>query len=137
MISKFVRDRWSGDDETMLTNSALQQACLLEQEWGEVLEGVEMLAKEANGIKQIAGSSYDVRKYVNAETTRNLRRWEGRSRPLVVDDPPTLLDTDVQAKLGKDFFFDEIIPRHKSKLGYVSVTEKSLMWKRKGSAIFT
>ena len=88
----------------MLTNSALQQAWLLEQEWGEVLEGIEMLAKEANGIQQIAGSSYDVRKYVNAETTRHLRRWEGRSRPLVVDDPPRLLDTDVQAKLGKDFF---------------------------------
>ena len=55
MISNFVRERWSGDDETMLTNSTLQQAWLLEQEWGEVLEGVEMLAKEANGIKQIAG----------------------------------------------------------------------------------
>ena len=79
MISKFIRDRWSGDDETVSTNSALKQAWLLEQEWGEVWDGVEMIAKDANGIKQIAGSSYDVRRYVNAETTRNLslsRSWD-------------------------------------------------------------
>ena len=95
------------------------------------------IAREAKRIKQIAGSSYDVRKYVNAETARNLRRWESRLRPLVADDPPRLLDIDVNAKIGEDLFFDEPIPRHELKLGYVSVTEKSPMWKRKGSTIFT
>jgi len=43
------------------------------------------------------------------------------------DDPARLLDIDVKAKLGEDFFLDETIPRHESKQGYVSVTEKSLM----------
>ena len=86
-----------------------------------------MIARKAKRIKQLAGSSYDVRKYVNAETTRNLRRWESPSRPLVADDPPRLLDIDIKAKLGEDFFFDETIPQHESKLGYVSVIEKSLM----------
>ena len=51
-------------------------------------------------------------------------------------DPPRLLDIDVKAKLGEDFFFDETIPRHESKLSYVLVAEKSLKWKQKGSTIF-
>ena len=55
----------------------------------------------------------------------------------MADDPPRLLDIDVKAKIGEDLFFDESIPRHESKLGYVSVTEKSLMWKRKGSTVYT
>ena len=95
-----------------------------------------MVTREAKRIK-IAGSSYDVRKYVHAETTRNLRRLASRSRPLVADDPPRLLDVDVKAKLGEDFFLDETFPRHEPKFDYVSVTEKSLMWKQKGSTILT
>ena len=79
---------------------------------------VGIVTREAKRIQQIAGSSYDVRKYLNAETTRNLGRWESRSRPLVAYDPPRLLDVDVKTKLGEDFFLDETIPRHESKLVY-------------------
>ena len=77
--------------------SALRQTWLFEQEWGEMRDGAEVTATEAKRIKEIAGSSYDVRKYVNAETTRNLRQWESRSNPLVADDPQRLLDIDVKA----------------------------------------
>jgi hypothetical protein len=62
-----------------------------------------MVTMEVKRIKQIAGSSCDVRKCVSAEMTRNMGRWESRSRPLVVDDPPRLLDICVQAKFGEDF----------------------------------
>ena len=137
MISKFVRDKGIDGDETMVWNSALKQAWCLEQEWGEEREDVETITREAKRIKQIAGSLNDVRMYVSAETARNSRRWESRSKPLVADDPPRLLDIDVKAKIGEDLFFDEPIPRHESKRGYVSVTEKSLMWKKRGSTIFT
>ena len=137
MISKFVRDKGIDGDETMVWNSALRQAWCLEQEWGEEREDVETITREAKRIKQIAGSLNDVRMYVNAETARHSRRWESRSKPLVADDPPRLLDIDVKAKIGEDLFFDEPIPRHESKRGYVSVTEKSLMWKTRGSTIFT
>jgi len=137
MISKFVRDKGIDGDETMVWNSALRQAWCLEQEWGEEREDVETITREAKRIKQIAGSLNDVRMYVNAETARNSRRWESRSKPLVADDPPRLLDIDVKVKIGEDLFFDEPIPRHESKQGYVSVTEKSLMWKKRGSTIFT
>ena len=137
MISKFVRDRGIDSDETMSKNSALRQAWRLEQEWGEEREGVKVITREAKRTKQIAGSFNDVRMYVSAETARNSRRWESRSKPLVADDPPRLLDIDVKVKIGEDFFFDEPIPQHESKRGYVSVTEKSLMWKQRGSTIFT
>ena len=137
MISKFVRDKGIDGDETMVWNSALRQAWCLEREWGEEREDVETITREAKRIKQIAGSLNDVRMYVNAETARNSRRWESRSKPLVADDPPRLLDIDVKVKIGEDLFFDEPIPRHESKRGYVSVTEKSLIWKRRGSTIFT
>jgi len=110
----------------------LRQAWLLEQEWGEAQEDVELDTREAKRIKQIAVSSCDVRKYVSVETIRHIGRWESRSRPLVADDPPRLLDVGVKAKLSEDFFLDETIPRHESELGYVSVTERSLMWKQKG-----
>ena len=117
MISRFIRDEWTNGDEAVSQASALRQTWLFEQEWGETRDGAEVIARDAKRIKQIAGSLYDVRKYVNAETTRNLRQWESRSRPLVADDPPRLLDIDVKAKLGEDLFFDETIPRHESKLG--------------------
>ena len=87
MISKFVRDRGIDGDETMSQNSALRQAWRLEQEWGEERESVEVITREAKRIKQISGSLNEVRRYVSAETARNSRRWESRSKPLVADDP--------------------------------------------------
>ena len=55
----------------------------------------------------------------------------------MADDSPRLLDIDVKVKIGEDLCFDEPIPRHESRRCYVSVTEKSLMWKRRGSTIVT
>jgi hypothetical protein len=136
MISCFIRHRWNDGNETTSKTSALRQAWLLEQEWSEAREDVELVTREAKRIKQIAVSSCDVRKYVSAETTWHIGRWESRSRPLVADDPSRLLDVGVKAKLGQDLL-DETIPRHESALDYVPLTERSLMWKQKGSTVFT
>jgi hypothetical protein len=85
--SKFIRDRWNDGNEATLQTSALRQAWLLEQEWGEeAREDIELVTREAKRIKQIAVSSCDVRKYVSAETTRHIGRWESRSRPLRISD---------------------------------------------------
>ena len=47
-------------------------------------------------------------------------------------------DVDIAAHVGRDFFFDEKIPRHESGQGYVRVVEHSIMWtERTASKIFT
>jgi hypothetical protein len=47
-------------------------------------------------------------------------------------------DVDIAAQVGRDFFLDERIPRHKSGKGYVRVVEHSVMWKETtDSKIFT
>jgi hypothetical protein len=40
-------------------------------------------------------------------------------------------DVDVAAKVGKDLFLDEQIPRHESSQGYVRVVDHSVLWKEK------
>ena len=68
---------------------------------------------------------------------RGEQQWEKRSRPLVADDQPRLRDVGMDVNLEQKFFLDENIPRHESGQGAVYVTEKSLMWRHKGSTIFT
>jgi hypothetical protein len=47
-------------------------------------------------------------------------------------------DVDIAVHVGRDFFLDEKIPRHKSGKGYVRVVEHSDMWKETAaSKIFT
>jgi hypothetical protein len=47
-------------------------------------------------------------------------------------------DGDIAAKLGKDLFLDEKIPRHESGQRYVRVVEHSVLWKEKeASKVFT
>jgi hypothetical protein len=42
-------------------------------------------------------------------------------------------DVDIAARLGKDLFLDEKIPRHGSGQGYVRFVEHSVLWKGKKS----
>ena len=47
-------------------------------------------------------------------------------------------DVDIEAHVGRDFFFDENIPRYASGQGYKRVVEHSVMWKEMvASKIFT
>jgi hypothetical protein len=61
---------------------------------------------------------------------------EAPSSSLFEEDPEVNPDVDIAAKIGKDFFVDEKIPRHGQ--GYVRVMEHSVMGKELGTAmIFT
>ena len=93
--------------------------------------------RDEERIKQIASGPNDMSLYVTAETARGENQWESRSRPLVADDPPRLRNEGIDIKFGQNFFLDEKIPRHESGKGFVSVTEKSLVWRHEGSTIFT
>jgi hypothetical protein len=77
-----------------------------------------------------------MRQYITTETARGEKQWESRSRPLVADDPSRLRDVGMDVKLGQDFYLDEGIPHHESEEGFVSVTERSFMWRHAGSTIF-
>ena len=47
-------------------------------------------------------------------------------------------DVNIAAKVGKDHFLDEKIPRHGSGQGYVRVVENSILWKEKeATKVFT
>jgi len=59
------------------------------------------------------------------------QRWEPPSASLIERDPEVIPDVDVAAKVGKDLFLDEQIPRHESSQGYVRVVEHSVLWKEK------
>jgi hypothetical protein len=55
-----------------------------------------------------------------------------------VDPSEVIPDVDIAAKVGKDLFLDEKIPRHESGQGYVRVVEHSVLWKEKeASKVFT
>ena len=47
MISKFIRDRWIDGGEAVSQTSALRQARLFVQEWGEARDGVDVITREA------------------------------------------------------------------------------------------
>jgi hypothetical protein len=66
------------------------------------------------------------------------QRWEPPSASLIERDPEVIPDVDLAAKVGKDLFLDEKIPRHESGQGYVRVVEHSVLWKEKeASKVFT
>jgi hypothetical protein len=66
------------------------------------------------------------------------QRWEPPSASLIERDPEVIPDLDIAAKVGKDLFLDEKIPRHGSGQGYVRVAEHSVLWKeREASKVFT
>ena len=61
------------------------------------------------------------------------QRWEPSSASLIERDPEVIPDVDIAAKVGKDLFLDEKIPRHGSGQGYVRVVEHSVLVEGKGS----
>ena len=61
------------------------------------------------------------------------QRWEPPSASLIERDPEVIPDVDIAARLGKDLFLDEEIPRHGSGQGYVRVVELSVLVEGKES----
>jgi hypothetical protein len=50
-----------------------------------------------------------------------LLRWESASEPLLTKDPRVIKDTNVEIKMGEEWFFNQAVPRHPSGRGYVRV----------------
>jgi hypothetical protein len=79
-----------------------------------------------------------VRYHVEEHVSHREQRWESPSASLIERDPEVIPDVDIAAKVGKDLFLDEKIPRHESGQGYVRVVEHSVLWKEKeDSKVFT
>jgi hypothetical protein len=58
-------------------------------------------------------------------------RRHGTTTQAIKSDPEMIPYLDIAAKVGKDLFLDEKIPRHESGQGYVRVVEHSVLWKEK------
>jgi len=54
-------------------------------------------------------------------------QWEAPSKPLAVDDPLLLLEREVHAKIGINWFLDQEI----LKGGYVRILAESLLWEER------
>ncbi len=79
-----------------------------------------------------------MRCHVEVHASHRGKRWEPPSASLIESDPEVIPDVDITAKVGKDLFLDEKIPRHESGQGYMRVVEHSVLWKEKeASKVFT
>ena len=103
MISKFIRAQWESHE----------LECM-DEERRQILE-------EAAELDHIRGAWE-----AEAELTN-----DPKAASLIERDPEVIPDVDIAAKVGKDLFLDEKIPRHGSGQGYVRVVEHSVMWKEK------
>ena len=54
-------------------------------------------------------------------------QWEAPFKPLAVDDPLLLLEREVQAEIGINWFLDQEIPKG----GYVKILSESLLWEER------
>ena len=57
-----------------------------------------------------------------------LLRWESASEPLMAKDPRVIKDTNVEIKMGEEWFFNQAVPRHPSGRGYVRVMAEPVKW---------
>jgi hypothetical protein len=120
------------DDER---RQILEEAAELDHIWGI---WVEVEKEPTNGpgrwIRQPSQSEDDMRHHVKVHASHREMEWESPSASLIEKDPEVIQDVDIAAHVGRDFFFDEKIPRHASGQGYVRVVEHSEM---AASKIFT
>ena len=65
------------------------------------------------------------------------QRWEPPSASLIERDPEVIPDVDIAAKVRKDLFLDEKIPRHESGQGYVRVVVGTVEGEKEASKVFT
>ena len=141
MISKFIRAQWESeelegvDDER---RQILEEAAELDHIWGVWEVEKEPTNVPGRWIRQPSQSGDDMRHHVEVHASHREMEWESPSASLIEKDPEVIQDVDIAAHVGRDFFFDEKIPRHESGQGYVRVVEHSVMWKKMAaSKIFT
>ena len=141
MISKFIREQWESHEMECMEDESrqlLEEAAELDHIWSAWETGAELTNDATEWLKQTALSRDDLRYHVVVHASHQEQRWEPPSASLIERDPEVIPDVDIAAKVGKDLFLGEKIPRHESGRGYVRVVEHSVMWKDKeASKVFT
>jgi hypothetical protein len=132
MISQFIRAQWESeelegvDDER---RQILEEAAELDHIWGVWEVEKEPTNGPGRWIRQPSQSEDNKRHHVEVHASHREMEWESPTASLIEKDPEVIQDVDIAAHVGRDFFFDEKIPRHASGQGYVWVVEHSVMWK--------
>ena len=54
--------------------------------------------------------------------------WESTSQPLVARDPRIIKDVDIKARIGRDWLFNEKVPRPDAPVGYVRILSEAVRW---------
>jgi hypothetical protein len=130
MISTFIRAQWESgeledvDDER---RQILEEAAELDHIWGVWDAEEEPTNVPSRWIRQPSRNRDDMRHHVEAHASHREKEWESPSASLIEQDPEVVPDVDIAVQVGRDFFFDEKIPRHESGQGYVRVVEHSVM----------
>jgi hypothetical protein len=141
MISKFIRAQWESPQRECMDDERLQileEAAELDHIWGAWEAEAEPINDPNEWLTQPSLSRVDVRYHVEVHASHREQWWEPPSVSLTDRDPEVIPDGDIAVHMGKDFFFDEKIPRHESCQGYVRVVEHSVLWKEnEASKVFT
>jgi hypothetical protein len=130
MISKFIRAQWESPERECMDDERrqiLEEAAELNHIWGAWEAEAEQANDPNEWLKQPSLSKGDVRYHVEVHASHREQRWEPPSASLIERDPEAIPDVDIAAKVGKDLFLDEKIPRHESGQGYVRVVKHSVL----------
>jgi hypothetical protein len=122
MISKFIRTKRESPELECMDDEGRQiveEAAELDHTWGAWEEEEEPTNDPNEWFKQLSLSRGDMRYHVKVHASHREQRWEPPSSLLIECDPEVIPDVDISAKVGKDLFLREKIPRHESGQGYV------------------
>ena len=105
----------------------LEEEAELDHIWGAWDSEAEWTNDPNEWLKQPSLSRGDLRYHVEVLSKHREQRWEPPSASLIERDPEVIPDVDIAARLGKDLFLDEKIPRHSSGQGYGRFVEHSVL----------
>jgi hypothetical protein len=141
MISQFIRAQWESEELEVVDDESLQileEVAELDHIWGVWEVEKEPTNGPGRWIRQPSQIGDDMRHHVEVHASLREMEWESPSASLIEKDPEVIQDVDIALHVGREFFFDEKIPRHASGQGYVRVMEHLVMWKEMAaSKIFT
>jgi hypothetical protein len=129
MIFKFIKAKWESQELECMDDERKQipeKEAELDHIWGAWESETEPTNDPNEWLKQPSLSRGDLRYHVKVLSSHREQRWGPLSVPLIECDPEVIPDVDIAARVGKDLFLDEKIPRHGSGQGYVRFVEHSV-----------
>jgi len=129
MIFQHIREQWQLYE---LEYMAMKGDRLLKKPPSLITSGaygrrvVELIKYPLEWLKQPSLGRDDRRYHVDVRVSHREQKWEveAPSASLFEGDPELILDVDIAAKVSKDVFLDEKIPKHESSQGYMRVVEQ-------------